>query len=232
MFIEVNDAVKEYGQGENKIHALDHASLGIEEGEICVILGPSGSGKSTLLNMLGGLDSLDSGSVRVGDTELTGLGKKELTEYRRRDIGVVFQSYNLIAELNVKENIRVVKDISGDGALDIDELIEELGLKKHASAFPAELSGGQQQRCAIGRALVKNPKLLLCDELTGALDSSSSRDVLKMLEKMNEKYHTTIVIITHNEGIAAMSDRIIRIHDGKVRQNITNKRIKVEELDI
>lgn len=232
MFIEVKDAVKEYGQDDNIIHALDHASLGIEEGEICVVLGPSGSGKSTLLNMLGGLDSLKSGTINVGDTDISNLNKKELTEYRRRDVGVVFQAYNLISELSVKENIRVVKDISGDDSLDIDELIEELGLKKHADSFPAELSGGQQQRCAIGRALVKNPKLLLCDELTGALDSSSSRDVLRMIEKMNEMYHTTIVIITHNEGIAAMADRIIRIHDGKVKENMPNKRRRVEELEI
>lgn len=232
MFIEVKDAVKLYGEGENAIHALDHVDLGVEEGEICVILGPSGSGKSTLLNMLGGLDRLDGGEIKVGDKCLSKLGKKELTEYRRSDIGVVFQAYNLIAELTVKENIRVVKDISGDGALDVDILIDELGLKKHSSAFPAELSGGQQQRCAIGRALVKNPKLILCDEPTGALDSVSSREVLKMLEKMNEKYRTTIVIITHNEGIAAMSDRIVRIRDGKITENVKNSRRKAEELEL
>lgn len=232
MFIEVKDAVKAYGRGENAIHALDHVDLGVEAGEICVILGPSGSGKSTLLNMLGGLDCLDGGEIKVGDRKLSKLGKRDLTEYRRSDVGVVFQSYNLIAELTVKENIRVVKDISGEGALDVDALIEDLGLKKHSLAFPAELSGGQQQRCAIGRALVKNPKLLLCDEPTGALDSASSRDVLKMLEKMNEKYRTTIVIITHNEGIAAMADRIVRIRDGKITENVKNSRRKAEELEL
>lgn len=195
-----------------------------------MILGPSGSGKSTLLNMLGGLDQLDSGSIEVDGVELTGLSRKQLVEYRREKIGVVFQSYNLIAELNVKENIRVVQDISKN-PLDIEELLQDLGLKKHELHFPAELSGGQQQRCVIGRALIKNPAILLCDEPTGALDSSSARDVLGILEKVHEKYHTTIVIITHNEGIARMADRVIRIHDGKVIENSVNERVCVKELE-
>lgn len=231
MSIIVKDAVKKYGQGESEIYALNHAGLEIEEGEICVILGPSGSGKSTLLNMLGGLDQLDSGSIEVDGAELTGLSRKQLVEYRREKIGVVFQSYNLIAELNVKENIRVVQDISKN-PLDIEELLQDLGLKKHELHFPAELSGGQQQRCAIGRALIKNPAILLCDEPTGALDSSSARDVLEILEKVHEKYHTMIVIITHNEGIARMADRVIRIHDGKVIQKSVNERVCVKELEI
>ena len=205
MSIVITDAVKKYGRGENEIYGLDHVSLKINKGEICVILGPSGSGKSTLLHMIGGLDSLDSGSIKVDETEITGLSKKELTEYRREKIGVVFQSYNLISELTVKENIRVVKDISSN-PLDIEELLKELGLTRQANQFPAELSGGQQQRCAIGRALIKNPQVLLCDELTGALDSASAKDVLTILEKINEKYNTTIVIITHNE----VSDGILR----------------------
>lgn len=231
MSIVITDAVKKYGRGENEIYGLDHVSLKINKGEICVILGPSGSGKSTLLHMIGGLDSLDSGSIKVDETEITGLSKKELTEYRREKIGVVFQSYNLISELTVKENIRVVKDISSN-PLDIEELLKELGLTRQANQFPAELSGGQQQRCAIGRALIKNPQVLLCDELTGALDSASAKDVLTILEKINEKYNTTIVIITHNEGIAEMADRIIRIHDGKIKDNLEHKKVRVKELDI
>lgn len=231
MAVIVKDAVKQYGKGESRIYALDHASLEIQTGDVCVILGPSGSGKSTLLNMLGGLDHLDSGSVSVDGMEITSLSKKELVEYRRKKIGVVFQSYNLIAELTVKENIRVVQDIS-EHPLDLELLMEDLGIARQAAKFPSELSGGQQQRCAIGRALIKNPDLLLCDELTGALDSVSAREVLEILEKINKKYKTTIVIITHNEGIAGMADRIIRIHDGKIISNNPNKRISVKELEI
>lgn len=231
MSIVIEDAVKKYGRGESELYALNHVSLQIESGGVCVILGPSGSGKSTLLHMIGGLDQPDAGSVTVDGTKITALSKKELTEYRRQKVGVVFQSYNLITELNVKENIRVVGDIS-QNPLDIDTLIEELGLSRHAKHFPAELSGGQQQRCAIGRALIKNPDILLCDELTGALDSVSAREVLAILEKINQKYKTTIIIITHNENIAGMADRIIRVHDGKVISNVENKKVSVKELDI
>lgn len=231
MSIVIEDAVKKYGRGESELYALNHVSLQIESGGVCVILGPSGSGKSTLLHMIGGLDQPDAGSVTVDGTKITALSKKELTEYRRQKVGVVFQSYNLITELNVKENIRVVGDIS-QNPLDIDTLIEELGLSRHAKHFPAELSGGQQQRCAIGRALIKNPDILLCDELTGALDSVSAREVLAILEKINQKYKTAIIIITHNENIAGMADRIIRVHDGKVISNVENKKVSVKELDI
>lgn len=231
MTVIVKDAVKQYGKGESRIYALNRASLEIQTGDICVILGPSGSGKSTLLNMLGGLDHLDSGSVSVDGMEITDLSKRELVEYRRKKIGVVFQSYNLIAELTVRENIRVVQDISRH-PLDLELLMEELGIARQAAKFPSELSGGQQQKCAIGRALIKNPRLLLCDEPTGALDSASAREVLEILEKINERYKTTIVIITHNEGIAGMADRIIRIHDGKIISNSPNKRISVKELEI
>lgn len=222
MYIEIKDAVKKYGQGENEIFAMDGVDLSIEEHEICVILGPSGSGKSTLLNMLGGIDSLTSGSISVNGKEISGMSKKELTAYRRSDIGFIFQSYNLIQDLTVKENIQTVADISKE-PLDIDELLDALSLKKYQNHFPAELSGGQQQRTAIARALVKNPAILLCDEPTGALDSKSSRDVLKMLEKVNNLYKTTVIIITHNEGIAEMADRVIRIHDGKIVKNIKNE---------
>ena len=232
MFVEVKNGVKEYGTGESLIRAMDGVNFGTEKGEITVILGPSGSGKSTLLNMLGGIDSLDSGSIRIGDTTITGLGKKGLSEFRRKKVGFVFQSYNLIPDLTVRENVEVVADISSD-PLSIDDLLEKLELTKHKYKFPKELSGGQQQRCAIARALVKNPEILLCDELTGALDSKSSRDVLRMLEKVNGEYQTTILIITHNEGISYMADRIIRIHDGKIVENRMNeKKLPVSDLQI
>lgn len=232
MFVEVKNAVKKYGEGESLIKAMDNVDFGTEKGEITVILGPSGSGKSTLLNMIGGIDRLDSGTIKIGDTVITDLKKGGLTDYRRRYVGFVFQSYNLIPDLTVRENVEVVADISKE-PLDIDKLLETLDLLKHKHKFPRELSGGQQQRCAIARALVKNPDILLCDELTGALDSKSSRDVLKMLSRVNRDYGTTVIIITHNEGIAGMADRIIRIHDGKIRLNELNKDKKsVDELDI
>lgn len=231
MYIEVKDAVKKYGTGESELYALNHVSLTLEKGEICVILGPSGSGKSTLLNMLGGMDHLDAGSITIDGQEITKLSRKALGEYRRKKIGVVFQSYNLIPELTVRENIRVVEDIS-QNPLSLSELLEKLGLTDHATHFPSELSGGQQQRCAIGRALIKNPVLLLCDEPTGALDSVSSREVLRMLAEVNEAYHTTIVMITHNEGIAQMADRVVRIHDGQIISTLKQQKKKVEELEI
>ena len=232
MFVEVKNAVKEYGEGESLIRAMDNVDFGTEKGEITVILGPSGSGKSTLLNMIGGIDSLDSGTIKVGSTVITDLKKSGLTDYRRRFVGFVFQSYNLIPDLTVRENVEVVSDISKE-PLDIDMLLDTLELTKHKYKFPKELSGGQQQRCAIARALVKNPDILLCDELTGALDSKSSRDVLRMLSKVNKEYKTTIIIITHNEGIALMADRIIRIHDGRIIQNEINRDKKsVEDLEI
>lgn len=231
MAIEIRDVVKKYGRGESEICALDHVNLRIEKGEVCVILGPSGSGKSTLLNMIGGLDRLDAGTVTVEGVELAKQNRKELTEYRRKNVGVVFQSYNLIAELTVQENIRVVADIA-EHPLALAELMEDLGLSRHAKHFPSELSGGQQQRCAIGRALIKNPAILLCDEPTGALDSASAREVLAILEQINRKYHTTVIIITHNEAVAGMADRVIRLHDGKVKSNTENEKVRIEELDI
>ncbi|MDO4863483.1 MAG: ABC transporter ATP-binding protein [Ruminococcus sp.] len=232
MFIEVKDAVKKYGKGDALVYALDHAELGIEKGEICVILGPSGSGKSTLLNILGGIDSPDSGSILIDGKEITGLKPRQLTEYRRSDVGFVFQFYNLIPDLTVRENIEVVSDISAS-ALDADDIMKALGIEKYRTRFPRELSGGQQQRTAIGRALIKNPKILLCDELTGALDSKSSSAVLKYIEKVNQEFGTTIVIITHNEDIRLMADRIIRIKDGKVVVNeLNSNKIPSEKIGI
>ena len=222
MFIELKNAVKKYGKGEAEVYALDHAQLELEQGKICVILGPSGSGKSTLLNMLGGLDTLDEGSLTVAGLKVTELSPKGRTDYRKDDIGFVFQFYNLIPDLTVEENIEVVSDIS-EKPLDMDEVLTALDIAKYRRRFPKELSGGQQQRVAIARAMIKNPKLLLCDELTGALDTKSSRNVLKFVEKMNRQFGTTIVIITHNEAIADMADRVIYLKDGKVCETRDNK---------
>lgn len=222
MFIQMKNAKKSYGKGENIVHALDDTELALEKGKIYTILGPSGSGKSTLLNMLGGLDSLDSGSISVDGKEISKLKSGELTHYRRADVGFVFQFYNLIPDLTVKENIQVVSDIAKN-PLSLDEVMQEVDIEKYKDRFPNELSGGQQQRVAIARAIIKNPKLLLCDELTGALDSKTSKSVLEFVEKVNEKFGTTVAIITHNEAIANMADGIIRIKDGKVISNKTNE---------
>ncbi len=221
MFIKVKNAVKKYGKGETEVYALDHATLELEEGKICVILGPSGSGKSTLLNMLGGLDTLDEGELTVAGRTLTGLNQEKRTAYRKEDVGFVFQFYNLIPDLTVEENIEVVEDIS-EKPLDMEEVLNALEIEKYRRRFPKELSGGQQQRVAIARAMIKNPRLLLCDELTGALDTKSSRQVLRFIEKMNRQFGTTIVIITHNEAIADMADQVIRLKDGRVLENRTN----------
>ena len=232
MFIEIKNARKHYGEGDALVKALDDINLSLDEGKVYIILGPSGSGKSTLLNMVGGLDSLDDGEIIISGRNISRADKKSMTEYRREDIGFVFQFYNLIPDLTVQENIEVVADISNN-PLNINEVMEELGIAAYKNRFPKELSGGQQQRVAIARALIKNPKSLLCDELTGALDSKSSRDVLRVIEKINSSFKTTIIIITHNEAIAHMADTVVRIRDGKVADCIDNKqKMSADELEL
>ncbi len=232
MFIDIKNARKHYGDGETLVNALDGVSLSLGEGKIYVILGPSGSGKSTLLNMIGGLDSLDSGEITISGRNISRSDKKKMTDYRREDVGFVFQFYNLIPDLTVQENIQVVADIAKQ-PMDIEEVMKALDIDKYKNRFPKELSGGQQQRVAIARALIKNPKILLCDELTGALDSKSSKNVLKFIEKVNEQFKTTIIIITHNEAIADMADTVIRIKDGQVASCIdNNSKHSAEELEL
>lgn len=221
MYIEMKEGVKSYGSGENTVYALDRVDFSLEKGKLCVVLGPSGSGKSTLLNVLGGLDSLDGGSLAVDGVRVDGLNKKQLTDYRKNNVGFVFQFYNLIPDLTVRENIRVVSEIS-NSPLAVDDVLSALEIEQYANRFPRELSGGQQQRAAIARAIVKNPSLLLCDELTGALDTASSLTVLKFIEKVNKLYAATTLIITHNEAIAQMADIIVRLRDGKVVSCIPN----------
>mgnify|MGYP002562150746 FL=1 len=232
MFIEGKELVKKYGKGEATVYALDHTDFSMEKGEVVVILGPSGSGKSTLLNILGGLDKATEGSMIVDGKDLEKMSAKELEIYRREKLGFVFQSYNLTPDLTVRENVEMTAELVKD-PLDVDALIENLGLTKYEKHFPKELSGGQQQRVAIARAMVKKPDILLCDELTGALDTKSSKDVLRRVQKMNDTYKTTVVIITHNLNIAQMADRIIKITDGKVTSNLKNAdKKRVEEMEL
>ncbi len=231
MFIEIQNIKKSYGEGSSCVQVLDGISTQIERGAMCVILGPSGSGKSTLLNIIGGLDTVDSGSIRIDSREITSLSPEILSDYRRDTLGFVFQFYNLIPNLTVKENIEVCRYLS-TSPLDVNELLEILGLTEHQDKFPAQLSGGQQQRCSLARALIKNPKLLLCDEPTGALDSKTAKDMLKLLEEINERYGTTMLIVTHNDAISAMVHKVIKIRDGQIVEVYENeKRISAEALE-
>ena len=212
-YLAVNGLKKHYGNGEARVQVLDGITTTVNRGEICVMLGPSGSGKSTFLNLIGGLEDADGGTVSVGDCELTALSSKNLGEYRRRELGFVFQFYNLVPDLTIKENIEVTAHLS-ISPLPMEELLRSLGLWEHRNKFPRQVSGGQQQRCAIGRALVKNPGLILCDEPTGALDYKTSKEVLELMERVNQKYGCTLVIVTHNAAIARMADRVLRLRDG------------------
>ena len=221
-YIELKDGMKVYGEGENAVYAMNGMSLQIEKGELCVIMGASGSGKTTLLNVLGGLDSLKSGELVVDKKKVSGMSPKELSAYRRECVSFVFQFYNLIPDLTVMENIRIVSDISKN-TLDINEVMKAVDITELKNRFPNELSGGQQQRAAIARAIVKNPSILLCDELTGALDSKTSKEVLKFVQKVNAEFGSTVVIITHNQEIRKMADRIIEVKDGKIIRNYMNE---------
>ncbi|MCR4716428.1 MAG: ABC transporter ATP-binding protein [Lachnospiraceae bacterium] len=231
MFIEIKDLKKAYGEGGSYNEVLKGINTGVEEGEMCVIQGTSGSGKSTLLNCIGGLDDIDSGSCKVDGFEIADLKKDALSDYRRDYLGFIFQFYNLVPNLTVRENIEVCRYLT-DSPLDMEDLLETLGLKEHQNKFPSQLSGGQQQRTAIARALIKNPKLLLCDEPTGALDSKTSRDILILLEKINKKYGTTMLIVTHNNSIKNMVHRVIFIKDGLIGKTYTNEtRVAAKDLE-
>jgi putative ABC transport system ATP-binding protein len=231
MYLEIKDVKKSYGQDGSYIQVLKGVNTGVEKGQMCVIQGTSGSGKSTLLNCIGGLDTMDSGSVKVDGEEIFGMKNKALSNYRRDNLGFIFQFYNLVPNLTVRENIQVCEYLTKE-PLDMDELLDTLGLTEHQNKFPAQLSGGQQQRCAIARALIKNPKLLLCDEPTGALDSATSRDILILLEKINEKYGTTMLIVTHNNSIKNMVHKVIYLKDGIVKNEYMNEtRVPACELE-
>ncbi|CAM2797475.1 ABC transporter ATP-binding protein [Hathewaya histolytica] len=225
MFLDILDIKKSYGSGASHVQVLKGISSGIDKGQMCTILGPSGSGKSTFLNAIGGLDSVDAGHIIVDGLEITNFKSKELALYRRKYLGFIFQFYNLVPNLTVKENIQVCEYLSKE-PLDINELLEVLNMKEHENKFPSQLSGGQQQRCAIARALVKNPKLLLCDEPTGALDYKSSKEILMLLEMINKKYGTTILIVTHNTAIKDMVHKVIKIKDGQIVNEYINQQRK------
>lgn len=231
MFLEINGIRKSFGAGESRIEVLKGIELSIEKGEICVLLGPSGSGKSTLLNIIGGIDNADSGYISINGEKTADMNEKALSLYRRKHLGYIFQMYNLIPNLNIKENIEVGAYLS-DNPLDVDDILRTLGLYEHRHKLPNQLSGGQQQRTAIGRAIVKNPDILLCDEPTGALDYKTSKEILKLIEDINKKYGNTVVMVTHNDAIKNMADRVIKLRDGMIRKNYVNEeKISATELD-
>ena len=230
MFLELNQIKKSFGSGENRVQVLKGIDLAVEKGEFCVLLGPSGSGKSTLLNILGGIDRADSGDILIDGERMADMNEKALTLYRRRHLGYIFQMYNLIPNLTVRENIEV-GDYLSRRPLDVDELLHLLGLWDHRGKLPNQLSGGQQQRTSIGRAIVKNPDILLCDEPTGALDYKTSKEILKLIETVNQKYGNTVIMVTHNDAIRLMADRVVRLRDGAIRSNETNA-VKVPAQDL
>lgn len=231
MYLELKGITKSYGEEGNKTQVLKGIDLGLERGELCVLLGPSGSGKSTLLNIIGGIDSLDAGSVSIGGTTIEKMDERELSEYRRDHLGYVFQSYNLIPNLTVRENIEVGAYLSRR-PLDIEELLGTLGLTEHQDKLPNQISGGQQQRTSIGRAIIKNPDILLCDEPTGALDYNTSKDILELIEEVNQIYGDTVIMVTHNEALRHMADRVVILKDGQIRETYTNQdKTAARELD-
>lgn len=231
MFLEISGIKKHFGEGESRVDVLKGIDAQIEKGEICVLLGPSGSGKSTLLNIIGGIDNPDSGYISINGERTADMNEKALTLYRRKHLGYIFQMYNLIPNLNIKENIEVGAYLS-DNPLEVDSLLKSLGLYEHRHKLPNQLSGGQQQRTAIGRAIIKNPDILLCDEPTGALDYDTSKEILKLISDLNQQYGSTVVMVTHNDALKDMADRVIQLHDGKIRRNYCNEhKLSVEELE-
>lgn len=231
MFLEINKLNKYYGEGENRSHVLKNITTSVDRGKICVLLGPSGSGKSTLLNIIGGIDEADGGSIIIDGSRIEDMKEKQLSMYRRKHLGYVFQMYNLIPNLTVKENIEVGAYLC-DKPLDLTELLHSLGLWEHRDKLPNQLSGGQQQRTAIGRAVVKNPDILICDEPTGALYYKTSKEILQLIEKVNKQYGNTVIIVTHNEAIKNMADRVIHLHDGSIRREYdNNEKIPACELE-
>lgn len=231
VFLEIKNIKKHFGEGESRVEVLKGIDIEIEKGEFCVLLGPSGSGKSTLLNIIGGIDAADEGYISINGEKTADMNEKALTLYRRKHLGYIFQMYNLIPNLNIKENIEVGAYLS-DNPLDVDDLLKTLGLYEHRHKLPNQLSGGQQQRTAIGRAIVKNPDILLCDEPTGALDYNTSKEILQLIEDVNKKYGNTIIMVTHNDTIKQMADRVVKLRDGMIRKNYLNEtKLTAEELD-
>ena len=221
MYLQLKDVKKSYGESGNITEVLKGISFELERGKICVLLGPSGSGKSTLLNIIGGIETPDSGSVIIGSETMDYTNERKLSKYRRDHLGYVFQSYYLISNLTVRENIEVGAYLSDD-PLPLHDIIQTLGLEEHKDKIPNQISGGQQQRTAIGRAIIKNPDILLCDEPTGALDYKTSKDILALIERVNQKYNTTVVLVTHNEAIQKMADKVIILKDGQIREEYDN----------
>ena len=231
VFLEIKNIKKHFGEGESRVEVLKGIDIEIEKGEFCVLLGPSGSGKSTLLNIIGGIDAADEGYISINGEKTADMNEKALTLYRRKHLGYIFQMYNLIPNLNIKENIEVGAYLS-DNPLDVDDLLKTLGLYEHRHKLPNQLSGGQQQRTAIGRAIIKNPDILLCDEPTGALDYNTSKEILQLIEDVNKKYGNTIIMVTHNDAIKQMADRVVKLRDGMIRKNYLNEtKLTAEELD-
>ena len=231
VFLEIKNIKKHFGEGESRVEVLKGIDIEKEKGEFCVLLGPSGSGKSTLLNIIGGIDAADEGYISINGEKTADMNEKALTLYRRKHLGYIFQMYNLIPNLNIKENIEVGAYLS-DNPLDVDDLLKTLGLYEHRHKLPNQLSGGQQQRTAIGRAIVKNPDILLCDEPTGALDYNTSKEILQLIEDVNKKYGNTIIMVTHNDAIKQMADRVVKLRDGMIRKNYLNEtKLTAEELD-
>ena len=229
-FLQISGLKKSFGSGENRTEVLRGLDFTVTKGEICVLFGPSGSGKSTLLNIIGGIDNADSGYIAINGEKTVDMDEKTLTQYRRKHLGYVFQMYNLIPNLNVKENVEVGAYLS-DSPLDVDDILKTLGLYEHRHKLPNQLSGGQQQRTSIGRAIVKNPDILLCDEPTGALDYKTSKEILKLIEDVNQKYGNTVIMVTHNDAIKNMADRVINLRDGMIRKNIVND-VKVPAMEL